>query len=110
MQFNMIIFIFVLINIHVILNNKNYGRRLISLRLESNLSTLMGKFRYSIQDVHEKTGLSRNTISSLYNNKATRIDYATIEKLCMLFDCGIEHLFTFENHSDIYSSMMKGDL
>ena len=64
--------------------------------IQSNLSTLMGKHRYSIQDVHEHTGLSRTTISSLYNDKATRIDYATIEKLCALFNCGIETLLMLE--------------
>jgi len=57
----------------------------------------MGKHRYTIQDVHEKTGLSRNTISSLYNDKATRIDYSTIVKLCQLFECGIEQLFILNN-------------
>ena len=45
------------------------------MRLRSNLSTLMGSKRYSIQDVHAKTGLSRGTISSLYNDRATRIDF-----------------------------------
>ena len=63
------------------------------MQLASNLSLLMGKYRYSIQDVHEKTGLARRTISTLYNDKATRIDFSTIEKLCQLFDCGINHLF-----------------
>jgi putative transcriptional regulator len=67
------------------------------MQLESNLSTLMGRYRYTIQDVHEKTGLSRNTISSLYNNKATRIDYKTIEKLCQLFKCGVGQLFIFSS-------------
>ena len=61
-----------------------------------NLSTLMGKYRYSIKDVHERTGLSRTTISSLYNDKASRIDYTTIEKLCALFNCGIETLLLLE--------------
>lgn len=56
------------------------------------LSSLMGSKRYSIQDVHDKTGLSRNTISILYNDKATRIDYMTIAKLCELFDCQVEEL------------------
>jgi len=35
-------------------------------------------------------------ISSLYNDKATRIDYTTIEKLCALFNCGIEALLLLE--------------
>jgi len=57
------------------------------------LSTLMGEKRYSIQEVHERTGLSRNTISNLYNDKATRIDYETVEKLCRLFGCRLDDLF-----------------
>ena len=57
-----------------------------------NLSTLMGMKRYTIKDVHEKTGLSRSTISNLYNDKATRIDYETVDKLCMLFKCSIDEL------------------
>ena len=61
--------------------------------LVSNLSTLMGKKRYSIEDVHQLTGLSRSTISSLYNNKASRIDFATAEKLCKLFECNIGDIF-----------------
>jgi len=63
------------------------------MQLTSNLSLLMGKYKFNIQDVHERTGLARRTISSLYNDKATRIDFSTIEKLCHLFGCGIDQLF-----------------
>lgn len=58
------------------------------------LSTLMGTSRYTIQDVHEKTGLSRSTVSQLYHDRATRIDYDTIEKLCALFNCQIGDLLS----------------
>ena len=65
-----------------------------------NLSTLMGKHKCSIQAVHEKTGLSRSTISSLYHDKASRIDFDTIEKLCTLFNCEIGELLELEkNHA-----------
>lgn len=57
------------------------------------LSTLMGKNRFTIQDVHQRTGLSRNTISGLYNDRVTRIDYDTVEKLCVLFGCTFDDLF-----------------
>lgn len=77
------------------------------MQLESNLSTLMGKHRYTIQNVHEKIGLSRNTISNLYNNRATRIDYTTIEKLCQLFECGIEQLLIFNNIAVHKSTTIK---
>lgn len=62
------------------------------MAIRCNLSTLMGKKRYQIKDVHEKTGLARNTISKLYNDRATRIDYATIDKICTLFNCSIGDL------------------
>ncbi len=63
------------------------------MSVHCNLSTLMGMKRYTIQDVHDSTGLSRNTVSKLYSDKATRIDYETIEKLCKLFDCTPNELF-----------------
>lgn len=70
-----------------------------TVAVHCTLSTLMGKRRYSIQDVHNFTGLSRSTISSLYNDKATRIDFYTMEKLCFLFECTASDLF--EVHYDL---------
>ena len=67
------------------------------MSIHCTLSTLMGKHRFSIQDVHEKTGLSRNTISNLYNDKASRIDYDTAAKLCELFDCNMNDLYEINN-------------
>ena len=67
--------------------------------MKSNLSTLMGKNRYSIQDVHTKTGLARSTITQLYHDKAKRIDFETIEKLCALFDCDIGDLLSLNKNA-----------
>lgn len=64
--------------------------------MRCRLSTLMGQARYSIQDVHNKTGLARSTVAQLYHDKATRIDYETIEKICGLFDCDISDLLELE--------------
>jgi putative transcriptional regulator len=55
--------------------------------IKCNLSKLMGIHKMSIQDVHEKTGLNRATISNLYHEKVTRIDFETMDKLCKLFNC-----------------------
>ncbi len=68
--------------------------------MRCHLSTLMGKKRYSIQDVHMKTGLARSTVTQLYHDKATRIDYETIEKLCALFGCEITDLFELEKTTE----------
>jgi len=66
------------------------------MAVHCRLSTLMGEKRYNIQDVFEKTGISRGTISNLYHDKVRRIDYAVIEKLCDLFDCETGDLLIYE--------------
>ncbi len=55
--------------------------------IKCNLSKLMGIHRMTIQDIHEKTGLNRNTISNLYHEKVSRVDYETLEKLCIALNC-----------------------
>ena len=71
------------------------------MKMKCRLSTLMGQARYSIQDVHNKTGLARSTVAQLYHDKATRIDFETIEKLCTLFNCSIADLLELENVDEL---------
>ena len=65
-----------------------------TMAIRSTLSSIMGKYRYTIQYVHEQTGLARNTISNLYNDKATRIDFDTLDRLCSLFECDIADILS----------------
>lgn len=65
------------------------------MAIRCKLSTLMGERRYNIQDVYEKTGLSRSTISNLYHDKMQRIDYETLSKLCELFGCSVSELIEY---------------
>lgn len=81
---------------------------LVDMKLRCNLSTLMGTKRYSIQDVHEKTGLSRGTISSLYNDRASRIDFDTIAKLCKLFKCDVSELLILDMQDLINDVNVEG--
>ena len=60
--------------------------------VKNNLRILMAKEKMNIKDVHEKTGLSRTTISKLYNEESTTIAFETIQKLCQLFDCDVNDL------------------
>ncbi|MER2057198.1 MAG: helix-turn-helix transcriptional regulator [Niallia sp.] len=64
--------------------------------VKNNLRILMAKHKMSIQDVHEKTGLSRTTISKLYNETSAKIGFDTIVTLCQLFDCDISDLLYME--------------
>lgn len=65
------------------------------MSIRCNLSTLMGKNRFSIQDVCIKTGLNRKTISRLYDDKMKRMDYDTLDKLCYLFECEVGDILEF---------------
>lgn len=63
---------------------------------------LMGKHGYSIKDIHEGSGLSRNTMSSLYYRKVKRIDHDTVVKLRKTVSCdvGASLLFRSDNEDD----------
>ena len=63
--------------------------------VKCNLSSLMGRDKKKIQDVCNETGLARNTVANLYNEKATRVDYNTMEKLCKMINCTIGELFEY---------------
>ena len=65
------------------------------MSIHSKLSTLMGIHRYNIQDVFEKTGISRSSISNLYHDRAKRIDFDTLNKLCKLFQCQSNRIIEF---------------
>lgn len=71
--------------------------------ITSNLNVKMAEYNYSIKDVHEKTKLSRTTISNLYNNYSDGIKIETLERLCDLFNCTPNDLLkiTYINFDDI---------
>ncbi|MDD7411307.1 helix-turn-helix domain-containing protein [Fusobacterium gastrosuis] len=63
--------------------------------LKIKLSDLMGKHKLTIAKVSELTSLSRPTISALYHEKVSRIDFETIAKLCKLFNCTVGDLIEY---------------
>lgn len=65
------------------------------MSIKCNLSTLMGANRYNIQDVADKTGLTRDTISKLYHDNMGRIDSKTLSKLCALFKCSVGDILIY---------------
>jgi len=94
------IFIILTLNTNVfILNIIEKGAHIIMI-VKNNLRILMARDRLSIQDVHEKTGLSRTTISKLYNETSAKIGFDTIISLCKLFNCDVEDLLYLEDNKD----------
>jgi putative transcriptional regulator len=58
-----------------------------------HLARLMGERKMKVADVVRKTGLSRNTVTLLYKETAQKVDLEAIDKLCILFECGVGELF-----------------
>ena len=63
-------------------------------KLQCKLRQLMGENNnMRIQDLCDVTKLRRNTVSSLYNDKATRIDAISITAICAALKCTPGQLF-----------------
>jgi putative transcriptional regulator len=56
----------------------------------------MGAKKLKIADVVNETGINRSTVTRLYHETTTRIDFETLEKLCVYFDCMPGDLLTIE--------------
>lgn len=63
--------------------------------IKCHLSTLMGQKKLNIADVARLTGLNRNTVTLLYDERAMRVDLEAINKLCELFECAVGDLFEY---------------
>lgn len=68
--------------------------------IRCHLSRLMGEHKLKISDVARETGLHRNTITLLYDERATRVDLVTIDRLCRLFKCDVGSLLEYVESDD----------
>lgn len=57
------------------------------MQVKNNLRVMMAKRKMNIQDVSDATGLSRKSISKLYNEESIQITFDVIARICKLFDC-----------------------
>lgn len=60
--------------------------------IRCHLARLMGEHKMRIADVARETGLSRATLTLLYQETAQKIDLKALDKLCELFDCQLSDL------------------
>lgn len=74
--------------------------------LKINLKKIMDDKGYSIQDIYEKTGISRNTISLLYNGKSRGIQLSTLDKLLGALRVSPDEFFVNDvNYSDLQATI-----
>lgn len=64
------------------------------------LSSLMGDRKIlKLSDVVHATGINRNTLTSLYYDRAVRIELPVADKLCKYFNCTMHDLFEYADDS-----------
>jgi len=59
------------------------------------LNMEMARRRMNIEKLSKASGLARSTVSMLYNDKAKRIDFDTMDKLCKALDTTPGKLFAW---------------
>jgi len=45
------------------------------------------KNRMKVKELHELSGINKNTLYAIYNNKSTRLDLDVLSRLCASLDC-----------------------
>ena len=66
--------------------------------IRCRLSNLMGERKIlKLSEVAQATGSNRNTLTSLYYDRAVRIELSVADTLCEYFDCNMQDLFEYTN-------------
>jgi len=63
--------------------------------IKCHLSRLMGEKKLKMVDVARGCGIPRRSVSKLYYEKAKRVDFETLDKLCWFFECQVGDLLEF---------------
>lgn len=64
--------------------------------IRCRLSALMGERKIlKLSDVAHATGINRNTLTSLYYDRAIRIELSVADTLCKYFNCTMQDLFEY---------------
>ena len=64
--------------------------------IKLNLPVLFAQRGLRVADAERESGVNRTTLYRLYNNESSRIDFETLEKLCLFLDCEPQDIFIFE--------------
>ncbi len=64
--------------------------------IKCHLSTMMGERKLKIADLSKDLRVHRNTITLLYYERAKRIDFDVLDKLCKYFNCSIGEILEFK--------------
>jgi len=62
----------------------------------SNLAVLLAERKLKVADLVRSTWINKSTLHKLYNDESVRIDFETIDKICIALDVGVGDLLIFK--------------
>lgn len=65
--------------------------------IKLNLPVLFAQKGLRVADAERESGVNRTTLYRLYNNESSRIDFETLDKLCIYLGCEPKDVFIFEH-------------
>ena len=80
--------------IHSIIYEVEYGK------IKVNLDKIMSKRNISNYELSNKTNVRFQTIQSLRNDTASRIDFEVLAKICYALDCKVEDIIEYVPSKD----------
>ena len=63
--------------------------------IRSNLSRILGERRLKMSELAESAGVAKNTVLSLYHEKAKGVTFDVLEKICAALNCQPGDLFEY---------------
>ena len=64
----------------------------------SNLAVLLAERKLKVADLVRSTGINKSTLYKLYNDETVRIDFETIDKICIALDVEVGDLLIFKKN------------
>ena len=66
----------------------------------SNLAVLLAERKLNVADLVRSTGINKSTLHKLYNDESARIDFETIDKICIALDIEVGDLLIFKKNDN----------
>ena len=60
------------------------------------MAVLLAERKLKVADLVRSTGINKSTLHKLYNDESVRIDFETIDKICIALDVGVGDLLIFK--------------
>ncbi|MGE5549165.1 MAG: helix-turn-helix domain-containing protein [Bacteroidota bacterium] len=61
--------------------------------IKCNLSRILGERRIKMADLAKQAGVNKNTVLSLYHERAKGVTFEVMDKLCGALGCEVGELF-----------------